>query len=97
MITRKQVHHIAKLARLNLTPQETKLYQTQLGAILEYVSQLQKIDTKKIAPQTGGTQLKNVLREDTAWRTNTKLREKLLHNAPLRDSDYIKTRAVFGK
>lgn len=97
MITKKQVQHIAKLARLTLTPQESKTYQKQLGAILDYVGQLQKVDTKKIPPQTGGTRLKNVLRSDTAQSTHTKLREKLLNSAPLREKDYIKTRAVFEK
>ncbi|MDA2936405.1 Asp-tRNA(Asn)/Glu-tRNA(Gln) amidotransferase subunit GatC [Patescibacteria group bacterium AH-259-L05] len=97
MITKKQVQHIATLARLKLTSNESKTYQKQLGEILKYVSQLQKIDTKKIAPQTGGTQLKNVLRSDTAYKTSKKVREKLLQSAPSREGDYIKTRAVFEK
>lgn len=97
MITKKQVQHIAKLARLQLTLKEVKIYQKQLGEILDYVGQLQKVNTKKIPPQTGGTQLKNIFRSDKAQSTGKKVREKLLENAPLRHGDYIKTRAVFEK
>ncbi|MDA2922632.1 Asp-tRNA(Asn)/Glu-tRNA(Gln) amidotransferase subunit GatC [Patescibacteria group bacterium AH-259-L07] len=97
MISKSDVQHIALLARLKLTPQEVKTYQKQLGAILDYIGQLKKVNTQKIPPQTGGTQLKNVLREDTAQKTSKEVREKLLENAPLREGDYIKTRAVFER
>lgn len=97
MIDKKQVQHIARLARLKLTIQEVKTYQKQLGKILDYVGQLKKIDTKKILSQTGGTRLKNIFRSDKVEKISKKTREKLLNNAPMKQGDYIKTRAVFEK
>ncbi|GAI04222.1 unnamed protein product [marine sediment metagenome] len=96
MITKKQVRHMAELARLRLTSEEVEKYQKQLIGILDYVDKLKKAETKNIQPCTGGTNLQNVFREDKPEVTDKKVREKLLNSAPIRRGDFIKTRAVFG-
>ncbi len=58
------VEHIAKLARLSLTPEEKTRYQRELGKILEYFDQLNKLDTSKIPPMTHAVPKENLLRED---------------------------------
>jgi aspartyl-tRNA(Asn)/glutamyl-tRNA(Gln) amidotransferase subunit C len=51
-LTQQEVLHIAKLARLSLTPEEVERYRAQLSAILEHVAQLQRLDTSAVAPLT---------------------------------------------
>jgi len=64
MITLETVRHIAKLARLNLTPEEETLYTEQLGNILQYFEELNAIDTTNIEPMSHALQIVNVMRED---------------------------------
>jgi aspartyl-tRNA(Asn)/glutamyl-tRNA(Gln) amidotransferase subunit C len=46
------VAHVARLARLNLTPEETELFQGQLERVLEYVRKLREADTNETAAET---------------------------------------------
>lgn len=95
MLSEKEVQHIANLARLKLSKTEIKKYQKQLSEILAYIGQLKELNTEKIEPCTGGTELKNVLREDVAKEPDQDKRKKLLNQAPLREGDFIKTRGIF--
>ena len=63
-ISRDQVEHIAELAKLALTPDEIDRYADQLSAILDYVSQLNQLDTSAIPPTASVLPLHNVLRPD---------------------------------
>ena len=63
-VTRKDVEHVAKLARLGLSEEEKDLFTRQLSAILEYADNLKKLDTKDIPPTSHAIPMKNVLRED---------------------------------
>lgn len=65
IISKEEVLHVAKLARLSLTDSEVNLYTTQIEAILEYVNTLSEVDTSAVKPTfqvLDGT--KNILRED---------------------------------
>jgi aspartyl-tRNA(Asn)/glutamyl-tRNA(Gln) amidotransferase subunit C len=50
MITRQDVEYIAELARLSLGPEETDAFTIQLGAVLEYMEQLNRVDTSAVEP-----------------------------------------------
>ncbi len=63
-ISKKEIEHIATLARLNLTEGEKELFGSQLSSILDYVEQLNKLDTKDIEPTSHVISLNNVMRED---------------------------------
>lgn len=63
-LTRAQVQHIAKLARLALTDAEVDKFTGQLTTILDYVAQLNEVDTDGVVPTSQVTGLKNVMRED---------------------------------
>jgi len=58
------VNYVAKLARIKLTADEEKKFSKDLGNILSHFKELQELDTQDIKPLTGGTDLKNSLRED---------------------------------
>lgn len=54
----------AKLARIKLSHEEEEKFQKDLGEILGHVAELEKVNVKNVEPVTGGTSLRNVLRED---------------------------------
>ena len=69
-ITKETIEHLAKLSRLELTPQEKEKILGDLLKILAHFEDLQKLDTSNVEPMAGGTQLKNKFREDAATETN---------------------------
>ncbi len=58
------VRHIATLANLTLTEDEVVKFERQLTETLQYIAQLQKVDTSKIIPTNQVTGLTNIFRED---------------------------------
>ncbi|MFQ3638336.1 MAG: Asp-tRNA(Asn)/Glu-tRNA(Gln) amidotransferase subunit GatC, partial [Cyanobacteriota bacterium] len=64
MLDREQVHKVAHLARLALTPDEEEQFTTQLGSILEYFEQLNELDTRDVPPTTRAIDVSNVVRPD---------------------------------
>ena len=66
MITRKDVTHIARLARIELSEAEKDTFEGELSAILDFVAKLSEVDTANVEPMAGGTELTNVMREDEA-------------------------------
>ena|SRR3989344_1981559 len=63
-LTDRDVLHLAKLANLKLTEAEIKNFRSQLSSILDYVGQLNEVDTEKVNETTTVTGLTNILRED---------------------------------
>ena len=63
-VSKKDVEHVAKLARLGLTEEEKELFTNQLSSFLDYAKNLNKLDTKNVAPTSHAIPMKNVLRED---------------------------------
>ncbi len=89
---REQVLHIAELARMKLTEEETDLFAEQLSAILAYAEQLNALDTDAIPPTAQVLTLSNVLREDVEQPGLTP--EEALANAPHRRDNYFQVRAI---
>ncbi len=69
-INKQTLEHLAKLARIELDTAEEERLLRDLAKILEHFEELKNLDTAHVAPMTGGTQLKNVFREDES-RGNT--------------------------
>lgn len=69
-LTKKDLDHLAKLARIKLDPKEEEKLLKDLGNILDHFKELQGLDTANVPPMTGGTDLKNIFRSD-ADRENT--------------------------
>ncbi len=90
------VRHIAKLARLDLSEAEVEQFPGQLTSILEYVGQLQAVDTKGVEPTAQVTGLQNSLRPDDI-RPPMATREGLLGTSPLPITDHqITTPSAHG-
>lgn len=80
MITKQQVEHVANLARLELSEEEKELYTKQLSKILDYIDQLNEVNTCGVEPMTQPIPIVNVMREDITKKQFT--REEILKNAP---------------
>ena len=63
-ISREEVLHVSRLARLNLSEAELEKYTHQLGDILDYISKLSELDTEGVPPTSHVLELTNVFRED---------------------------------
>ena len=87
-ITEDQVKKVAELARLKLDSNQVKHHAKQIEKILEYINQLEKIDTNGVACTTRAIEVINVLRSDA----NNKFedRDELLNLAPARENDFFK-------
>jgi aspartyl-tRNA(Asn)/glutamyl-tRNA(Gln) amidotransferase subunit C len=74
------VAYVAKLARLNLSEEETRLYQSQLGHVLEHVDKLREVDVSNVEVTAHAIPVFNVFREDEPcdWFSA----EEALSNAP---------------
>ncbi len=92
MISRADVEHVARLARLGLTDDEIDRMQGQLNRILEAIGQLQAVDTSSVGPTAQVIALENVMRPDEA-RTGLS-RDAALANAPLREGDHVRVPVV---
>ena len=65
MLDRNQVHKVAVLARLNLTPTEEEQYAVQMSSIIDYFEQLSELDTENVEPTTRAIDMSNITRTDT--------------------------------
>lgn len=79
-ITREEVFHVARLARLALTEEEVERFQEQLSAILEAVGKVAELDLADVEPTSHPLDLVNVLAEDQPRPSLS--RDDALRNAP---------------
>jgi aspartyl-tRNA(Asn)/glutamyl-tRNA(Gln) amidotransferase subunit C len=86
-IERKTVEKVAKLARLQLSGEELDRYGAQLGAILDYIAKLEKIDVSGLEPLAHAVDTFNVFRDDVPRPSLT--RDAALQNAPEKTGDFF--------
>ncbi len=97
MITKKEVQHVAKLARLNINSQEEEKFTKELSSILQYIEKLKEIDTSKVEPTSHPFDVKNVMREDIVQQPDIEVIQRMLKAAPAREKTYIKVKSVFKR
>lgn len=83
-ITRKDVEHVARLARLALSEEEIILFQQQLARILDHAERVTSLDTEGVEPTSHAIPLSNVFREDEVGPCLTQ--DEALANAPEAES-----------
>ncbi|MFA5309647.1 MAG: Asp-tRNA(Asn)/Glu-tRNA(Gln) amidotransferase subunit GatC [Dehalococcoidales bacterium] len=91
-LSREEVLHIARLARVSLTEAEITRMSEQLSNLLEHFEVLQKVDTEGVPPTAQSVSLQSVMRDDVVAPSLTA--EDVLANAPRRDGEYFRVRAV---
>lgn len=97
-LSKTDVQHLASLARLNLTAEESERYADQLSTIVSYVDQLTTVATG-VAGSEGVSGLTNVLQNDELRGSDSLGNlnpDEALAGAPLRDGSNLVVRAVLG-
>ena len=93
-ITKEEVKKVAHLARLELNENEISNHAEQLENILEYIKQLEKIDTEEVPCTTRAIEVVNVLRKDE--KQNSDCIEELLELGPSREDTYFKVPKIIN-
>jgi aspartyl-tRNA(Asn)/glutamyl-tRNA(Gln) amidotransferase subunit C len=88
------VRHVAKLARLDLSPEQLDRFTLQLESILHYVAKIGEVDVSGTAPMAHAVPLANVLRSDDPQPALPL--EQVLANAPDTDGPFFKVPKVIG-
>jgi aspartyl-tRNA(Asn)/glutamyl-tRNA(Gln) amidotransferase subunit C len=94
-VTIKDVEHIAKLANLEFTDAEKEKFTHQLNQILEYVEQMNKLDTSHVEPLSHVIELSNVFRADEVKQGVST--EEALKNAPSKTEKFFKVPKVISE
>ena len=96
MLDKKEIKHIANLARIEIDEKEEKKFGKELSEILVFMESLNKLDTKEIKSLTGEVVARNITRSDTQIDRDLEgKRKELLASAPETQNDFIKVKAVF--
>ena len=94
-ISRKEVRHIAKLAKLRFTEAEEEVLAHDMSRILDYMGTLNQLDTADIEPVTHVHDLTHAVRADSVQERIK--HEEALSNAPDTDGDYFRVPKVIGQ
>ncbi len=94
-LTPEQVRHIARLARLGIEDGEVERFAGQLSEILDYFERLRQVDTEGVPPTAHTLPLHNVFRDDDPAPSMEP--DQTLANAPQREGDLFKVRAVLDE
>ena len=87
-ITKKDVQHVARLARLALDDEEVALFEEQLSKILDHAARVTSLDTENVPPTHHAIPLSNVTRPDIIEASLTQ--EEALGNAPEEEMNHFK-------
>ena len=94
-ISRDEVEKVAKLARLKLNESEIKQHAGQLEKILDYINQLEKINTDNIPCTTRAIEVINVFRKDE--KKDYENSDELLDLAPSRENKFFKVPKIINE
>lgn len=97
-IGEKEIEKLANLARIKFSEEEKKELGKDIESILGYVSEIQKVSldiSTKVKPLSlQGSDICNVMREDTEPHKSGIYTEKILNEAPKREGDYVKVKKI---
>ena len=96
-LSKKEVEHVAELARLDLTEEEKRKFSKQLSSVLDYISELDKVNTEGVEPTSQITGLSDVTRADQVEACGEEIRDSIKKNLPDSEGGYIKVKGVFDK
>jgi aspartyl-tRNA(Asn)/glutamyl-tRNA(Gln) amidotransferase subunit C len=91
-LTREQVLHIARLARVGLAEEDVVKFQEQLSEILDHFDVLRQVDTESVPPTSHTLDLENVVSPDSSRGSFPQ--KEILANAPIREEGFFRVRAV---
>ncbi|WP_423920147.1 Asp-tRNA(Asn)/Glu-tRNA(Gln) amidotransferase subunit GatC [Candidatus Poriferisodalis sp.] len=93
-ISTDQVAHVARLARIELTPAEIEHYTGHLGRVLDHARELEDLDLAEVPPLAHPYPLRNVFRDDIAGPSVD--RDEVLNQAPAASDGQFEVPPVLG-
>ncbi len=94
-LIKKEIQHIANLARLELTDKELATYGSQLSDVLTYyIDQLKEVNTGDAEPTAQVTGMENKMRDDKAEKWPEDEKEAALGQAPEKEGRFIKVKRI---
>ena len=94
-LSAEEVRKVAELARLELSDADVETMTRQLSAIIDYINELQQVDTTGVEPMAHALDLHDVFRADTPAQSLNA--DEALANAPARKDDFYRVPPVFGE
>jgi aspartyl-tRNA(Asn)/glutamyl-tRNA(Gln) amidotransferase subunit C len=94
-LSRDEVVHVAKLARLELTDEQIDVFTPQLAAILEHAADVEALDLSGVEPTSHPYPLVNVMRPDVA--RDAGIRDAVLAEAPSAEGGMFRVPPVLGE
>jgi aspartyl-tRNA(Asn)/glutamyl-tRNA(Gln) amidotransferase subunit C len=94
-LTRDEVAHLARLARLAVTDEELDVFAGQLGAVLDAVAEVGKADVADVPPTTHAVPMTNVLRPDVVRPSLP--RDVILAEAPAAEDGRFRVPRILGE
>ena len=95
MISKDEIKHIAKLARLELSEKELQKMEKELSLILDYMEKLKKVNISKVDLKKSFLyKSKGITRKDKEIPTSLEDRSKIIDLAPEKKDNYLKTKKI---
>jgi aspartyl-tRNA(Asn)/glutamyl-tRNA(Gln) amidotransferase subunit C len=94
-ISREEVLHVARLARIGVTEEDVEKFRQQLSTIIEHFDVLRQLDTTDVEPTTHTLALQSIMQDDKP--RDSLEQEDVLQNAPLQQDGYLRVRAVLDE
>jgi aspartyl-tRNA(Asn)/glutamyl-tRNA(Gln) amidotransferase subunit C len=93
-LTKKDVEHVASLAKLSISDKELEKYLKQLDEVVNYIGELNEVDTKNTEPTSQTTGLENVFRSDELKSQQGSTQEEVLSGTEKSYNGYFKVEAI---
>lgn len=93
-LTKKDVEHVASLAKLSIGDKELEKYLKQLDEVVNYIGELNEVDTENTEPTSQTTGLENVFRSDELKSQQGLSQEKVLSGTEKSYNGYFKVEAI---
>ncbi len=96
-LSKADVLHVAKLAKLELTEPEIEKFTSQLAGIVDFIGQLEEVDTKDVEPTSQTTGLEDVFREDGIKEENCFTQDEATSGTDKLYNGYFKVGAILAE
>lgn len=96
-LSKADVLHVAKLAKLDLSESEVEKFQGQLSKVIDQVGELSEVDTKSVEPTSQATGLENVYRIDEIKPENSLSQDEALSGTDEIHNGYFKVAAILSE
>lgn len=97
MIGKKQIEHLAELAKIELEEKELRKFLKDIQKILAYVNEIQDLDLREFEPLIGGAVQYLFLREDVKRIIPEEVKRKIIEQFPEKVNNYLKVPKIIKK